>query len=194
MKRILVLLVLAVLTAPACSSLQGPVGTARVAASQSSGWIAFSPKDGRFSVMLPGKPVEKSLPVDTAAGPITVPMYRLASGEFGYMITYRDYPNTPEEVQARDKLLQIAAEKAVTVAGGKIFSSKAISLGDYPGREVKANIPGSILQTMSYFAKPRLYILMVFMPPDKTGSEKVTKFFQSFEVLPDKQSPADSQK
>ena len=167
------------------SERTGSAGTARVAASQSSGWIAFSPKDGGFSVMLPGKPIEKSLQADTAAGPITVPAYQLASGEFGYMITYRDYPNTPEEVQARDKLLQMAAENAVTIAGGKLVSSKPISLGEYPGIEVKAEIPGSILQTRSYFAKPRLYILMVFMPPYKTGSVNVTKFFDSFEVLPD---------
>jgi len=171
----------------------GSAAVARVAASQSSGWIAFAPKDGGFSVMLPGKPIEKSLQAATAAGPITVPAYQLASGEFGYMITYRDYPNTPEEVQARDKLLQMAAEKAVTVAGGKVFSSEAISLGDYPGREVKAEIPGSILQTRSYFVKPRLYILMIFMPPDKTASENVSKFFDSFKVLPDKQGSAGSQ-
>ena len=136
--------------------------------------------------MLPGTPTEETLQVDSPAGPVTVPSYKLASGEFGYMITYRDSPNVPEETRARDNLLQMAAEKAVTtMPGAKLISSKAFSLGDHPAREVKAEIRGpSILQTRSYFVRPRLYILMVFMPLDKTDSEYVTKYFESFKVPP----------
>ena len=140
--------------------------------------------------MLPGKPDEETIQVDSAAGPFTRPTYKLASGEFGYMITHSDYTNVPEEKQARDNFIQMAAEKAV--AGGKLISSKPISLGDYPGREVKAEIRGpSILQVNTYFAKPRVYLVMVFMPLDKTDSEYVTKYFASFKVLPDKETSAD---
>jgi hypothetical protein len=155
-------------------------------------WSLFSPKGGGFSVMLPGKPAEESLQVDSATGPFTRPAYKLASGEFGYMITHSEHTNVPEEKQARDNFIQMAAEKAVTMAGGKLTSSKPISLGDYPGREVKAEIRGpSILQVNTYFAKPRLYLVMLFMPLDKTDSEYVTKYFASFKVLPDKESSAD---
>lgn len=150
-----------------------------------SEWSLFSPKGGGFSVMLPGTPTEETIQVDSAAGPFTRPTYKLASGEFGYMITHSDYTNVPEETQARDDFIQMAAEKALTMGGGKLISSKPISLGDIPGREVKAEIRGpSILQANTYFARPRLYLVMVFMPLDKTDSEYVTKYFASFKVLP----------
>jgi hypothetical protein len=148
-------------------------------------WHLFSPKGGGFSVMLPGKPAEETIQVDSATGPFTRPTYRLASGEFGYMITYSEYTNVPEETQARNDFIQMAAEKAVNMPGGKLTSSKPISLGDYPGREVKAEIRGpSILQVNTYFARPRVYLVMVFMPLDKTDSEYVTKYFASFKILP----------
>lgn len=157
-------------------------------------WHLFAPKGGGFSVMLPGKPDEETIQVDSPTGPFTTPTYRLVSGEFGYMITHSDYTDVPEEKEARDNFIKMAAEKAATAPGAKMISSKPITLGDYPGREVKAEIRGpSILQVNTYFARPRVYLVMVFSPLDKPDSEYVMKYFASFKVLPDKSGAADSQ-
>jgi hypothetical protein len=150
--------------------------------SAQSDWVVFSPKDGGFSVKLPSKPTEQSLPQSTEAGRTPPPLYELTSGGLKYVITYKDHPFSVEGAQ-RDKLLDMGAEAGITGAGGKVVSNKPISLDDYPGREVKGEMGGFLNQSRVYLVKQRLYLLIVWLPADKAGSENAAKFLESFKIV-----------
>ena len=147
-----------------------------------SDWIVLSPKDGGFSVKLPSKPTERSLPQGTETGQTPSPVYELTSGSLKYVITYKDHPFDVEGAQ-RDKLLEMGAEAGIIRAGGKVVSNKPISLDEYPGREVKGEMGGFLNQSRVYLVKQRLYLLIVWLPADKAGSENAAKFFESFKIV-----------
>lgn len=159
---------------------------------ESPGWSVFSPKSGRFSVMLPGTPTEMSLRIDEPGGPVTSPLYQLGSGEFRYLISHIDYAYPVKDPKEKDDIVKSAAEKAIIEAGGTVVSNKPISLGEYPGREVNGKVPGFLYQSHVYIVKERVYGLFLLMPADGSGAEKAAKFFDSFKVLPAEPGPAGS--
>ena len=148
--------------------------------SAQSDWIVFSPKNGGFSVKLPSKPTERSLPQSTEPGQISSPLYELASEGLNYVITYKDHPFS--EDSQTDEFLKRAADAGITGAGGKVTSNKPISLDGYPGREVKGDNAGFLYQSRVYLVKQRLYLLIVWLPADQTSSENAAKFFESFKL------------
>jgi hypothetical protein len=150
--------------------------------SAQSDWVVFSPKGSGFSVRLPSKPTERPLPQGAEAGRAFSPLYELTSGDFKYVITYKDFPFSVEGAQ-RDKLLDMGAEAGITSAGGKVVSNKPISLADHPGREVRGEMKGFLYQSRVYLVEQRLYLLIVWLPAAKTGSENVANFFESFELV-----------
>jgi hypothetical protein len=150
--------------------------------STQSDWSVFSPEGGGFSVNLPGKPTERSLPQSTETERTPSPVYELTSGGLKYVILYKD-GLVSAEVTQRDKFLEMAAEAGIISAGGKVVSNKPVSLGDYPGRELKGEVAGFLYQSRVYLVNQRLYVLIVWLPAGKAGSENAAKFFQSFKIV-----------
>jgi len=169
-------LLIAAILLLACGSHQAELKSAH------ADWVVFSPKDGGFSVKLPSNPTERPLPQGVEAGRTPSPVYELTSGGLKYVITYKDHPFSVEGAQ-RDKLLEMGAEAGITGAGGKVVSNKPISLDDYPGREAKGEMGGSLYQSRVYLVKQRLYLLIVWLPADKAGSESAARFFESFKIV-----------
>ena len=145
------------------------------------GWIVFSPEGGGFSVALPGQPTRRPLPHNTKAEPSPAPLYELTSGDFAYVVSYIDYPFSAEGAE-RDELLDKGAEAGITGAGGKVVSSKPISLGGHPGREVEGEVKGVAYRSRVYLVDRRLYLLIVWQRPGSAGSENAAKFFESFKL------------
>jgi hypothetical protein len=147
-----------------------------------SGWTVFSPEDGGFSVMLPGKPTQRPLRHNEEAGLKPAPLYEITSGDFKYVVSYMDYPFSAEGAQ-RDKLLDMGAEAGIAGAGGKVVSNKPISLGEYPGRDVKGEMKGFVYRARVYLVKQRLHLLIVWQPSERADSENAAKFFDSFKIV-----------
>lgn len=177
---------------PAKPAPTGSGAGLRMGAGPPTGWTVFAPKDGGFSVMLPGKPSKISLQTDTDKGPVTSPLYKLEQGDFKYVVGYLDHPVSVEGTR-RDEWLEKAAEQGITEAGGKVVSNKPISLrGNYPGREVKGEARGFLYHSRVYLVKQRVYILILWILSKKpeVSSETATRFFDSFAVLPAQAAPA----
>lgn len=145
-------------------------------------WIEFSPQDGGFSITMPDKPSQQTLPHKTENGQTSSPLYELTKGAFKYVITYMDYPFSVEGNE-RDKLLDMGAEAGITNVGGKVVSNTPISLGSYPGREVKGEMQGVLYRSRVYLVGQRLYLLIVWMPSNKTNPENAAKFLESFKLV-----------
>jgi len=146
-----------------------------------SKWIEFSPKDGAFSIMIPDQPAQRSLSHNTDKGHGDAPLFELTKDDIKYVITYLDYPFSVEAGE-RDKLLTMGAEAGITNVGGKVVSNKAITLDIYPGREVEGEMQGIVYQSRVFLVKQRLYLLIVWTPSKKTGTENAMKFLESFKL------------
>lgn len=190
-KRAVLLIAATLFLTAGCQRLSGPRApestgspqAVRAGDSRYKGWSLFTAKYGGFSVMLPGKPTATSLESGEAQG--TGLTLELQTGEFKYLIVYRDYPaSVIESSPAKDQHLQMTAEKAIALTGGKLLSSKPVSLGEYPGREVKSELNNGFTYSRRYLVKQRLYLLMLSAPDDKAGSENAAKFFDSFKLVP----------
>lgn len=147
-----------------------------------SEWIVFSPKDGGYSIKLPGKPTARPLPVDTEEVRTVSTLYELTREEFKYVVGYMNYPLSVEAAN-RDKFLSRAAESAITSAGGTVTGNTAISLDGSPGREVTGEVKGFSYRCRVYLVGERLYLLIIWLPPNKTDSENAAKFFESFKII-----------
>jgi hypothetical protein len=150
--------------------------------SAQSDWIVFSPKGGGFSIMLPGEPKRREFPHGTSKGQTLSPLYELTHEDFKYVVSYMNYPISVEGAE-RDKLLSMGAEAGITSAGGEVVSNTPISLDGYPGREVKGEMKGFSYRSRVYLVGQRLYLLIVWLPSNKTDSENAAKFFNSFKLV-----------
>lgn len=150
--------------------------------SAQSDWIIFSPKDGGYSIKLPGKPTERALPHDTKEEQNVSTLYELTRENFTYVVGYMNHPLSVEAAN-RDKFLSKAAESGITSAGGTVIGNTAISSDGYLGREVTGEVKGFSYRSRVYLVGERLYLLIVWLPPNKTDSENAAKFFGSFKII-----------
>jgi hypothetical protein len=169
------LLIAAILLVTGCSQQAKPK-------SAQPDWTVFSPKDGGYSVMLPGEPTERSLPHDTEEGRTVSTLYELTREDFKYVVGYMNYPISVEAAN-RDKFLSMVAESGITSAGGTVIGNTAISLDGSPGREVTGEIKGFSYRSRVYLVGKRVYLLIVWLPPNSTDSENAAKFFKSFKII-----------
>jgi hypothetical protein len=156
-------------------------------AAQEAEWKAFKPREGNFSVLLPGKPKEQQQAVRTPSGTIDVNLYvaELKGGTFA--VGYAEFPEQTVKPGTTGRRLDNARDGAVANAGGKLTKERRINLDRYPGREVHIEIDGKgNVLTRFYAVKNKLYQLVVLGSKDRVYSPDTEKFFDSFQLLPEK--------
>src|SRR5688572_23404134 len=92
-------------------------------------WKAFSPKDGGFTVLMPGMPMEDKQDVKTVSGDITVMLHFIeVKNEGSLVVSYSEYPDAAFKGGDDEKRLDSARDGAVVSAKGKLKSEKKITL------------------------------------------------------------------
>ena len=161
-------------------------------------WIAYTSREGRYSVSLPAKPAVSTQEA-TAANGEKFPQYLASVVEAGdvlFMIGYFDtMPGTVFSADAaRDGMLK--------QINGTLISENAISLGGYSGRELKvlttptppppaegakpAEPVEYIVRARLYEADKRVYVVQLISPKSLENdalAAKATKYFDSFQVV-----------
>lgn len=147
-------------------------------------WIEFQSKEGAFSVLMPGQPEQKSFPTDTEQGPINMNMFSVGRGNAFYAVIYSDFPLVPDDPQLINNMLDKARDMGVANAKGRLLSETRITLGDYPGREIKISISAGILLARLYAVKHRLYQVMVAGTQEAViASPDTARFLDSFKLV-----------
>ena len=159
---------------------------ALAAAQHSEDWIKYESKEGRYSVMLPSQPTIGSQEATTADG-VKFTQYKAAvvSGNVAYLIGYFDYaaPMTFTFDKARDGM--------VTGVNGTLVSERSISLGGYPGRDLRINAKDENgveydMRARFYDVDRRIYVVQFIAPKSmEVGAADVmaTRYFDSFQVV-----------
>jgi hypothetical protein len=161
-------------------------GAIAFAAEDSTQWINYTSPTGHYSVLLPAEPKLMDQEGTSATGE-KIPQYIAVAEDSTatYMLAYFDYSKSTQSFsfdKARDGMLANVK--------GTLVSEKPISLGRYPGREVK--ISGKYDDGTEFISRCRVFdvdkriymVQFIFKKADDNSdaAAKATKFFDSFKV------------
>lgn len=169
-------------------------------------WKKFSPPDGKFSVLLPGEPIEQKSTQQTAVGPAEMTMYgyELRHGEDSslFAVTVSDYPpstaaiaDAHQDGQSEEHaniLVETAANGAIKKFGGQLTGTAQVTVGSYTGKEITLESPTNVFVARYFWVPPRLYMIQVLTTPEqKAGLDSaIAKYLNSFEVKEPESPPA----
>lgn len=150
---------------------------------ESPNWTEFVSKEGRFSILLPAKPITQTLTFETGQGRVV--HYGFTAGAIGTLCTL-DYADLPKTVGRgkEEAIFDEVRDAFLKEAEGKLANEKTIALEGHPGREITIHIRGGEMKARLYLVNERLYQLVItqFIGVGKS-SEVFDKFFNSFKII-----------
>jgi hypothetical protein len=156
------------------------------------GWVTFTPKDGGFTVRLPGTPKEESQKVPTALGELDLHMASYeAPGQNVYVaVSWNALPQLAVEVGETEKMLDGGAAGMLSNAGlTPEAPAAAIALGDHPGRDVRGKgvVEGIsvAMRGRAYVVHDRLFQIVVLTMAGTDYAAETEKVFASFALTPE---------
>lgn len=157
------------------------------AVAQQQTWQRFDSPEGRFHILMLGKPQVEVKDVDSPVGKLTLYAYS-ASNDTGYfLVSYGDYPVEPKDAAQLESVLDGVTTGVLKGLGAEILGEqRKIALKGFPGREFKAQkaVNGAevIFSWKIYLVGRRLYQLAVVTQKSQDDAPEVVKFLTSFEI------------
>ncbi len=147
-------------------------------------WLKYISTEGRYSVLLPQQPKLSSQETPSAGDKLTQFMAMSTDADSFYMVGYFDYGS--DIVYSLDK----GRDGMVNAVRGTLLSEENVSLGGYPGRELKVAAKletgqDTVTRARMYDVKGRVYVLQhLFLKSSDSPAiaEKTARFFGSFKV------------
>ena len=149
---------------------------------QTPQWVEVAPPGGRFSVMMPEKPVEQTQTDDRSRRPYTGHMLGVQGREVSFIVSWVDYKSgvvvdaQHEFTASRDEFLKPLK--------ARLTSEKKINLDGNPGIEFLAENEQHIIKSRLYVVGRRPYLLSTVWFKNKPEPATVATFFESFKLLP----------
>jgi hypothetical protein len=145
-------------------------------------WQKFTSKEGRFSVLLPGKPMEKTEQVPGPGGKKKElhTVLLVLSADKIYHLNYNDYPK--EQIK-EDKNKETAFDALRKALGGKVLSEKKITVGKNkaPGRELLIELPSKqFYRSRVFFIGNRLFQVVAMGSEEFARGKDADRFLDSF--------------
>lgn len=150
-------------------------------------WQAFAPRNGGFSVSLPGSP-KAERKVSKEGGSQTVDQdYELETDTSLFKIGYQEYDARSAKLVKVDELLDEVSKAAVGEMGGKNARPSKVSLNGFPGREVAAKIEegghSGTVRLRVFWAGRRLYMQLAAFADSPHASTDAARFISSLRLL-----------
>jgi hypothetical protein len=141
-------------------------------------------KDPNFSVIMPCEPEYKATPVETAQGTITTHQYQCDAGGFLAMMMHLQMPDASGDVEQR---LDGARDGAVRrTRGGRLIAEEKITVGGYPGREIRMEATGDLLGISRFVIVQkdrRMYSLITMTKKAGAPEAEMKAFLRSLQLL-----------
>jgi hypothetical protein len=157
-------------------------------------WYLLSSKEFGFKIEFPEKPSEKSDVLKVSVGKLKLNTYMLQPSSknedenLAYSANYTEYPpstvNSDNKDEA-DSYLKKGIAGAVANLKGKVLSEKDISIGQYPGKEVRIDYMNgvAVITMRMYLVHNKVYALQTITETKKDGNASLNKFMNSFALL-----------
>ena len=142
----------------------------------------FESKDGKFKMMLPGKPTEQKQKIETAIGDLNIVLFLIEiNKESAVVVSYNDYPDAIKAAPAGTVL-----DGAVggVIGKGKKVSSKEIKYKDtkIEGREFEYTNGDKTGKARVFLDGARMYQILILGTEEKLKAIDTKKIFESFEI------------
>jgi hypothetical protein len=144
-------------------------------------WKAFTSKEGKFKVLMPGTPKQEKLDAESDFGKGVLHMNVVQLGKTMYGANYSDFPAEIKKFPIK-QILDSSRDGAVDNLKGKLAKEKDIKLDKYPGREVQIEVGEGkqLFRARVYLVDQRLYQVVVFGTKEEATSKEAEKFLDSF--------------
>jgi hypothetical protein len=144
----------------------------------SAQWHTHTAPDGSFAVQMPGQAKVATHTVTVAETATEIHTLSLALVSQAYNVSYLDLPTAPDA--SAEEILNLMRDGAVADVGGQLLSERAITLGQYPGKEVLIQVPNSPMLKGRFFIVGAREYALVAAP---AGDPDTEKFLESFHLL-----------
>jgi hypothetical protein len=147
--------------------------------------ITFTSKEGKFSVLLPGKPKEDTKKVKVDDRDADHHIFTAGQKDRAQLVTYLDYL---KETIGEDKEKFLAERLARNIAflKGKVASEEKLTIGKqkFPARDVVVEVADKkhSYRARLVLAGNRLYQVVALGPDEFVKSKDVDEFFKSFVI------------
>lgn len=148
-------------------------------------WEQFTNEEGRFTVLLPGIPIEGSSKKSINEKNLSTNWFRVESGtKTNFGIVYYDLIENYDSDILLESLINTEIENLKNHFDLTVIHIKDISLQNYPGKEVliKENANDVSIKTRIYYVKNRIYDISA-ASTQLIENENIDKFFDSFEII-----------
>jgi TonB family protein len=151
----------------------------------SQGWRTYTSEEGKFSVLLPGRPETGTRPVGVDWSTAAARVVNLQTPPVAYIIAYfdiRSAPSAPEEVR---QVLDQTRDRPVKMYGLRLERESDKTEWGFPGRELRmSDRQGKPFLSRIVLVRERVYHVSAALLTDDPRSEDVDRFFNSFRPVP----------
>ena len=153
-----------------------------VPVTDASGWVKFTSDAGRFSVLMPEIPTDKTETVNSEHGPYTTHLFVVRDTTNVYLIGWVDYD--PSFNFNRQSELEANRDNFVKGISAKLLSTRTFNIDGYPALEFSAETDDRVFKSRVYMVGRRPYQIVIGSPKDSDESASLNRFFNSFKVRP----------
>ncbi len=139
-----------------------PIYAQQPANNTKSVWQQFTSPQGKFAVLMPGKPKQVKQTNQTPLGVIKTQGFFVEKygNKVAYLVAYSDFPVnlSPNNY---NQILDWAGKGILGVVQGKLISQRSLKLQGFPGKELTYLATNGIFQHRMYLVNRRLYQVVV---------------------------------
>lgn len=150
-----------------------------------SPWQTIRSAAGRFSVAMPGKPVEGKQIVEFVFGKVAVHTYSLEVDSGAFIASYNDYPPKLLKKTTPAKMLGGVRNGILQMVKAKLTSEKKITVQGKPGLQFCAEVPqrNAMLTARVVLKGARLYQVLAVGEKGQLDQKAVSRFVGSLKLL-----------
>ena len=146
----------------------------------SNAWVHFNSEDGRFSVMMPQIPTDKTETEQSQHGPYTTHLFIVKDTTSVYLIGWVDYD--PSFNFNRQAELEANRDNFVKGINAKLVTTRPAVIDGYSAIEFTAETEDRVFKSRVFMVGRRPYQIVIGSPKGMDDSANVNRFFNSFKV------------
>ena len=144
------------------------------------GWTKFMSDEGRFSVFMPGTPIEKTETTQSEHGPYTTHLFTLRGPRNVFLIGWVDYD--PSFNFNRQTELEANRDNFVKGLNATLIQTRSATIDGYQAIEFTAENINRVFKSRVFMVGRRPYQIVIGSPKGVDDSVNVDRFFGSFKV------------
>lgn len=145
-----------------------------------SGWVKFTSEQGRFSVLMPELPTDKTETVESEHGPYTTHLFIVRDAVNVFLIGWVDYH--PEFNFNRQSEMEANRDNFVKGINAKLIATRGTTIDGYSAIEFTAETTDRVFKSRVYMVGRRPYQIVIGSPKGQSDTASVDRFFNSFKI------------